>query len=598
MTESNTSSERTEIWYGVDNIISRSLEVLSRIQTTYDLCLDSTGVSPILEIEPIKKAYFELKNRTVKIRIITEITTQNISYCKEIMNIGDVRHLEGIKGNFVIADRAKYAGIANTHDGKIAQLISSNVMAFVEQQQYFFEMLWNKAIPAKKRITEIEEGRSPEKLEIIEDTQKSISRAFDIMNKTQKELLVLFATPRTFSLALLGEAASIYRKISENDVDIKLLVPRGTVDHIEENEQMAKVGQISPSINLRFTEVDLNTRITIMISDRSEFMSWELRDDTLDDPYLAGGIATYSNIKSIASSYAIIFDNLWKITEFVENLRIANIKLEGNEKAMKEFINIAAHELRTPIQPLLGLSEVVRDRLLNLAKQLQSREQEEVVYRQLQDDAVSPAIPTRSDSNYRSSSLPSSIEEIIRMVDVVNRNAKRLEKLTSSLLDVSRIENNKSLDLSKENFNLVQKIKNVIDDIRSSQGEKADAIEIVYHASDEPIMIEADKTRIYEVVSNLLRNAIKFTDSGTITITSSLEGRNAIVSIKDTGRSIDPELMPRLFTKFASKSETGTGLGLYLSKKIIEAHGGKIWAENNKDEKGATFAFTLPLVNR
>ena len=595
MTESNTSSERTEIWYGVDNIISRSLEVLSRMQTTYDLCLDSTGVSPILEIEPIKKAYFELKNRGVKIRIITEITTQNISYCKEIMNIGDVRHLEGIKGNFVIADGAKYAGIANTHDGKLPQLISSNVMAFVEQQQYFFEMLWDKAIPAKKRIREIEEGRSPEKLEIIEDTQKSISRAFDIMNRTQKELLVLFATPRTFSLALLGEAASIYRKISENGVDIKLLVPRGTVDHIEENEQMAKVGQISPSINLRFTEVDLNTRITIMISDRNEFMSWELRDDTLDDPYLAGGIATYSNIKSIASSYAIIFDNLWKITEFAENLRMANIKLEGNEKVMKEFINIAAHELRTPIQPLLGLSEVVRDKILNLAKQLQSWEQEEVVYRQLQD-AASPAIPARSDSNYRSSSLASYIEEIIGMVDVVNRNAKRLEKLTSSLLDVSRIENNKSLGLSKENFNLVQKIRNVIYDIKSSQGEKADAIEIVYHAPDEQIMIEADKTRIYEVVSNLLRNAIKFTDSGTITITSRLEGKNAIISIKDTGRSIDPELMPRLFTKFASKSETGTGLGLYLSRKIIEAHGGKIWAENNKDEKGATFAFTLPLV--
>jgi two-component system sensor histidine kinase VicK len=595
MTESNTSSERTEIWYGVDNIISRSLEVLSRMQTTYDLCLDSTGVSPILEIEPIKKAYFELKNRGVKIRIITEITIQNISYCKEIMNIGDVRHLEGIKGNFVIADGAKYAGIANTHDGKLPQLISSNVMAFVEQQQYFFEMLWDKAIPAKKRIREIEEGRSPEKLEIIEDTQKSISRAFDIMNKTQKELLVLFATPRTFSLALLGEAASIYRKISENGVNIKLLVPRGTVDHIEENEQIAKVREISPSINLRFSEVDLNTRITIMISDRNEFMSWELRDDTLDDPYLAGGIATYSNIKSIASSYATIFDNLWKITEFAENLRIANIKLEGNEKAMKEFINIAAHELRTPIQPLLGLSEVVRDRILNLAKQLQSWEQEEVVYRQLQD-AASPAIPARSDSNYRSSSLASYIEEIIGMVDVVNRNAKRLEKLTSSLLDVSRIENNKSLGLSKENFNLVQKIRNVIHDIKSSQGEKADAIEIVYHAPDEPIMIEADKTRIYEVVSNLLRNAIKFTDSGTITITSRLEGKNAIISIKDTGRSIDPELMPRLFTKFASKSETGTGLGLYLSKKIIEAHGGKIWAENNKDEKGATFAFTLPLV--
>jgi two-component system, OmpR family, sensor histidine kinase VicK len=598
MIDSNTSSERTEIWYGVENIISRSLEVLSKIRATYDLCLDSYGLSPILETEPIKKAYFELGNRGVKIRIITEITTHNISYCKEMMKIGDVRHLEGIKGNFVIADGAKYAGIANTDDGKLPQLISSNVMAFVEQQQYFFDMLWNKAIPAKKRIKEIEEGRSPEKLEIIEDTQKSISRAFDIMNKTRKELLVLFATPRTFTIALQAGATDMYRKMSENGVNIKVLVPRGGAEIEENNEQqIAKLREeIAPSINLRFSEADLNTRITIMISDRSKFMSWELRDDSLDDPYLAGGIANYSNIKSIASSYAIIFDNLWKITEFAENLRVANIKLEGNEKAMKEFINIAAHELRTPIQPILGLSEVVRDRILNLAKQFQSRGKEEVVYRQLQDAATAATVPARSDSNYRSSSLASSIEEIVGMVDVVNRNAKRLEKLTSNLLDVSRIENNKSLDLSKENFNLVQKIRNVIHDIKSSQDEKADAIEIVYDAPDEPIMIEADKTRIYEVVSNLLRNAIKFTDSGTITITSSLEGTNTIISIKDSGRSIDPELMPRLFTKFASKSETGSGLGLYLSKKIIEAHGGKIWAENNKDGKGATFAFTLPLL--
>ncbi|HJU35761.1 MAG TPA: HAMP domain-containing sensor histidine kinase [Nitrososphaera sp.] len=605
MTESNTTSERTEIWYGIENIISRSLEVLSKIHSTYDLCLDSTGVSPILEIEPIKKAYFELKNRGVKMRIITEITTTNISYCKEMMTIGDVRHLEGIKGNFVVADRAKYAGIANTHEGKIPQLISSNVGAFVEQQQYFFEMLWNKAIPAKQRTKEIEEGRSPEKLEIIEDTQKSIGRAFDIMNKTQKELLVLFATPRTFSFALGSEAANIYKKISEKGVAIKLLVPRGTGNEIEENVQMEKARQIASSINLRFSDAALNTRITIMISDRSEFMSWELRDDTLDDLYLAGGIATYSNIRSVASSYAIIFDNLWKITELAENLRTANIKLGNNEKAMKEFINIAAHEIRTPIQPILGLSQVVRDRILDLAKQLQQGwEKEGGVYRQLKEDDDdhdyydAPAtIPAPSDSNYKSSSpSSSSIEEIVVMLDVLNRNAKRLEKLTSNLLDVSRIENNKSLELSKENFDLVQEIRNVLHDIQTTQGEKADSLGIVYDTSDEPIMIEADKTRIFEVVSNLLRNAIRFTDSGTITITSKVEGKNATISVKDTGRSIDAELMPRLFTKFASKSETGTGLGLYLSKKIIEAHGGKMWAENNKEGKGATFTFTLPLL--
>ena len=142
------------------------------------------------------------------------------------------------------------------------------------------------------------------------------------MNKTKKKLLVLFATPRTFTLALRAGTADIYRKMSENSVSIKLLIPRDGTDKIEENEQIAKVREeiSSPSINLRLSEVDLNTKITIMISDRKEFMSWELRDDTLDDPYLAGGIATHSNIKAVASSYAIIFDNLWKITELAESL--------------------------------------------------------------------------------------------------------------------------------------------------------------------------------------------------------------------------------------------------------------------------------------
>jgi signal transduction histidine kinase len=310
-----------------------------------------------------------------------------------------------------------------------------------------------------------------------------------------------------------------------------------------------------------------------------------------------------------ASAILIIFLLLWNsglekevkkrtidLQESNRLLGVSNEQLKERELMQNEFINIAAHEMRTPIQPILGLSDVIRGRILNLAKQLQ-RGKEEVVYEQLQDTGAAAAIPTRSDSNYRSSSsLLPSIEKIVPMLDVINRNAKRLEKLTSNLLDVSRIENNRPLELSKEKFDLRQKIQNVIRDIMSSQDEKAYDLEIIYDAPEKPIMVEADETRIFEVVSNLLRNAIKFTDSGTITITSRVENSNAIVSIKDTGRSIDPEMVPRLFTKFATKSETGTGLGLYLSKKIIEAHGGKIWAENNKDGKGSTFAFTLPLL--
>ena len=134
-----------------------------------------------------------------------------------------------------------------------------------------------------------------------------------------------------------------------------------------------------------------------MISDRKKFVSWELRDDTLDDPYLAGGIATYSNTKSLAGSYATIFDNLWKITELTENLRTAIMKLESNDKAMKEFINIAGHELRTPIQPILGLSEILPN--------------------------------ARNDP-----------EQHRKLVQVIVRNAHKLENLAEDILDVARIE--------------------------------------------------------------------------------------------------------------------------------------------------------------
>jgi two-component system, OmpR family, sensor histidine kinase VicK len=118
------------------------------------------------------------------------------------------------------------------------------------------------------------------------------------------------------------------------------------------------------------------------------------------------------------------------------------------------------------------------------------------------------------------------------------------------------------------------------------------------------IIVDADRGRITQVVSNLLDNAIKFTEEGTIMVSTEVKngGNNnnnnniAVVSVKDTGSGIDPEIMARLFTKFSSKSWKGTGLGLFISKSIIEAHGGKIWAENNIDGKGATFSFSLPSI--
>jgi two-component system sensor histidine kinase VicK len=125
------------------------------------------------------------------------------------------------------------------------------------------------------------------------------------------------------------------------------------------------------------------------------------------------------------------------------------------------------------------------------------------------------------------------------------------------------------------------------------------------HCHSQNIFVQADKRRITQVISNLLSNALKFTNEGTISISLGRKKDDndnnkdyVVISVRDTGQGIGPEIFPKLFSKFATTSTTGTGLGLFISKGIIEAHGGKIWAENNPDGKGATFAFSIPIVNR
>jgi signal transduction histidine kinase len=310
-----------------------------------------------------------------------------------------------------------------------------------------------------------------------------------------------------------------------------------------------------------------------------------------------------------ASAILIIFLLLWSsslgkevkkrtrdLQESNRLLGVTNEQLRERDRMQNEFINIAAHEMRTPIQPILGLSEIMRERISNIAKQLQREEEEEVVYEQLQD---SSRVPTGSNSIFRSS-LSLSVEKITPMVEIINRNAKRLERLTNNLLDVTRIENNNPLELSKELFAIDSVIRDCIIDATQHIGKKN--LKFSYVPADDnqqQVIIKADRTRIAQVLMNLFDNSINASQEGIISVTTTIDpdANSITVSVKDTGSGINPDIIPRLFSKFVTASEKGTGLGLYISKKIIEAHGGKIWAENNKDVEGATFAFTLPLLS-
>jgi signal transduction histidine kinase len=258
-----------------------------------------------------------------------------------------------------------------------------------------------------------------------------------------------------------------------------------------------------------------------------------------------------------------------ELNESNKRLELANEQLKVHDKMQKEFINVASHEIKTPTQAILGFSHLLQKH-------------------------------------------PEKKDEIIQ---AISRNAVRLQSLTNDILDVTRIES-QTLKLKKGQFNLNDLISSITEDFKNDIQKKGSKIRLLYEPYNQQlIVVEADKGRITQVISNLLSNAVKFTKEGSISIsvTKKQSNRNgkdnsqqqeAVVSIKDTGTGIDSEILPRLFTKFTTNSDTGTGLGLFISKSIVEAHGGRIWAENNSnmmnngEKRGATFSFSLPLIEK
>jgi signal transduction histidine kinase len=264
-----------------------------------------------------------------------------------------------------------------------------------------------------------------------------------------------------------------------------------------------------------------------------------------------------------------------ELNELNEQLGTANEQLKVHDKMQQEFINVAAHELRTPIQPIIGLVEMLRSK-----QDLQESERHQIL-------------------------------------DVLSRNAKRLQRLANDVLDVTRIESH-TLKLNKEKINLISSIQDTVEQYRENLGNRSSInMKFSYEKShpkqdgqeERSIIVNIDKNRIIQVISNLLDNAIKFTkqeEGGRtdilITVEQTSNNKNGkmngqvIVNISDNGVGIDPKLLPKLFSKFVSKSFQGTGLGLFICKSIIEAHGGKIWAKNNANGIGATFSFSLPIL--
>ena len=544
----------------------------------------------MIDIQSIKKERINAKDRGVKFRYVTDITKENVSYCKQLVEEfnAELRHLDGVKGNFEISDGGKeYVATANLQKEKpLKQIIYSNIKEVGEQQQYVFNTLWNKAIPAQEKIKEFEEGIIPEFMEIIRNTEEAQSLEWNILEATKEEIQIIYSTVKAYKFQESLGVMDYLAKLSHSGIHVRMLTP---VD--SSIEKSVKKLKDSTNIDIKYLEAETEIKNKYLISDKKIALVMELKDeDDSIDKYFhlfrqkkenAEGSTSvtptlqtskivstsiHSNSKSTVLSYLSIFEALWKETELFQQLK--------QEDIIKiEFINLVAHELRTPLQSIIGYVEMIK------------------------------SFPERV-SNY---------------IQPMERNTQRLYRLIEDVLDITRIKNG-HLKLMKSTFDMNEKITNVIRDLTpkrnvndaNNNSRTNQNVKFIFQPTKEPIIVFADKERIYQVVSNLIKNSLKFISPSEGKIEISLdkikkeednnEKEFVSVKIKDNGIGIDKEILPHLFEKFVTKSEKGTGLGLYISKNIIKAHGGKIWIETNNnnnstDERGAIFKFTLPLSN-
>jgi len=544
-------SKKTEVLYGEENIMNSILQFLSG-EDRIDACGDSNAPAFVLKV--YKKLMVNAKNEHggIRLRFLTDIDSENINDCKELMKFAEVvRHVEGIKANFAVRN-TDYIGIA-TSNAEIqssiqSHIIYSNVKGIIDQQQYLFNSLWDKSIPAEQRIEEIERGVQAEFFEIINDTKRISEILIDLAKSVVNEVVLLLPNDRALiRIDRLGVVDSLL-EASRNGAVIKIICPLS-----EENKPIQKkIFNASPNVKL----IDgSNSQHGLYIIDSIKFLRVELVKPEAESFLDAIGFAIYSNNKRSADLYRWMFELLW-------NERVINLESKKANRMQKEFMNVAAHELRTPIQPIVGLAHLLRYE----KEYMKGKEQESL--------------------------------------DVIIRNAERLQRLAENILDASRIESQR-LTLRKVRFELNDLLFSIVQNYYKESTDSASSgkdVSVLYEPPNENIVVEADKERISQVVRNIIGNALEFTSEGTVLVTlrkerqQENEGRQiAVVAVTDSGCGIDPAIVPRIFEKFVTRSDKGTGLGLFVSKSIIQAHEGRIWVQNNTEgEKGTTFCFTLP----
>ncbi|HJT09845.1 MAG TPA: HAMP domain-containing sensor histidine kinase [Candidatus Nitrosotalea sp.] len=530
------SSEKTEILFGQHDVLERWKQCAFNTKEEINIYADSGSSLETLGFKNYIEILRYLKEKNVRIRYITEISESNLQFCKLLMNIiSEFRHLDGIKGAFGVTDEEFLATSTLQEVKPVSHAIYSNAEQLVEVQRHIFETLWNRSIPAERKLKEIEEGTVTEFFEVINDPRRSTEIITNLVETINNEALILLplskSMVRLHKLGILNHLAKPSTKGSKTNI----ICP---ID--SENEGIVKFLRACNS-NISVLNGPEGS-VGLFVVDNSKFFISEVHEETVKEFSKTLGFGLYSNSVAVIQSIRMFFELLWKSDEL-------NEKLKDHERLQAEFINIASHEIKTPIQSILTYSELMQSE------------------------------PEKNES----------------YVDAIQRNALRLKLLANNLLDLTKIQS-KTLTIRKDRFDLSDAISSIVEDFRNQikSNQSHPAVNILF-SKREPIFVEADKERITQVISNLVHNALKFTNEGSISLVLKKREGEIDVTVKDTGTGIERYIMPNLFTKFTTKHHSGTGVGLYISKNIVEAHGGKIWARNNHNGKGASFVFTIPI---
>jgi signal transduction histidine kinase len=545
--EEGIDPEVTQIITGWDNIFRNAMETFQTAKDKVDSCCDALVPSLIVN-SPMYQASADFVMRGGKIRLITEITKDNISSVKELMKTQEVRHMNGCKLNFGVTSKSFTAPTSVYSLSTEPQTIESNSRALINQHQFLFDELWQKSIPAEIRIREIEQGIAPDVIETISDPDHIQRVAQRLVENANEELLVIFAsTTASVHQARTGLMDLIKKKAKEGNVVVRILTPIDDANRDLVNrwsEWSSEPG--ARRVAIRTTETSAQSLLSIIVADRTYSLAVEFKESP-SSTRGSTGLATYSNSKPTVLSYVTIFQSMWSQAELNAEIRRLYDQLKIQDQQQKEFMDMAAHEFRNPLQPILVLSEILQ----------------------------------RHSTDARSRDL----------LDVVVRNAKRLQNLQQVMLDVTKIERN-LLILDRQVLNLSQFVNELVKDFQAQQ----DTSIKISSVCQPNVYVLADKSRLAQVILNLLSNAVKFSKETIHVRCERSSDSQALVEVIDCGAGIDTEVLPRLFTKFTSKSVGGTGLGLYISKALVESHGGRIWAENVA-AGGARFAFTIPLLS-